>query len=216
MHIKGKYSWIKHIDFLLIDLLALFCSFLLSYSLTFGNIQFMESRGWSTLILVVLMLDIIFNLVMNPYSGMFRTAFYLQFLKSFKLMSYNLIVTSVLLYVMKMGHGYSRGVILGTYLIYYCLSLALKYLWKKILLTGKINVFTAKTKSLFIIGSKENIKEVIKNTTAADFRLYDISGVYLIDNDESLCEIDGIPVVRDNYSDYILTNNIDEVLNIVL
>ena len=32
MHIKGKYSWIKHIDFILLDLLALFCSFLISYA----------------------------------------------------------------------------------------------------------------------------------------------------------------------------------------
>ena len=160
MHIKGKYSWIKHIDFILIDLLALFCSFLIAYAISFGDFHFTGSTGWSTLILLMMLLATIFNLLMNPYSGMFRTPFYLQLLTSFKLMTFNLVTISVLMYGMKMGPAFSRGVVLGTYTIYYFLSLGLKLLWKKLLLTGKINIFTSKTKTLFIVGTVNNIREV--------------------------------------------------------
>ena len=212
MHIKGKYSWIKHIDFILLDLLALFCSFLISYAFEFGNFHFAGSRGWSTLILLMIMIATILNLLINPYSGMFRHRFYAQFLQSFKLMAFNMIAISILMYVMKMGPTFSRGVVLGTYIIYYVLSLGLKYLWKKILLTGRIHIFTLKTKTLFIVGTAENIREVMKNAGAGDFKLFDICGLYLTDNDGSISEVDGIPVTDLDYGSYILSKGIDEVL----
>ena len=162
--------------------------------------------------LLMVLLNIIFNLLMNPYSGIFRNPFYTQFLTSIKLMAYNLIVISVLLYAMKIGPSFSRGVILGTYIIYYALSLLLKYGWKKLLLTGRISFFTSKTKTLFIVGNTNTIREVIKNASAADFKLFDISGIFLVDNDETINHIDDIPVVTHGYCDYILSNNIDEVL----
>lgn len=212
MHIKGKYSWIKHIDFILLDLSALFCSFLISYAFEFGNFHFAGSRGWSTLILLMVMIATILNLLINPYSGMFRNRFYVQFLQSFKLMAFNMIAVSILMYVMKIGPAFSRGVVLGTYIIYYVLSLGLKYLWKKILLTGRIHIFTLKTKTLFIVGTAENIREVMKNAGAGDFKLFDICGLYLTDNDGSISEVDGVPVTDSDYGSYILSRDIDEVL----
>ena len=212
MHIKGKYSWIKHIDFILIDLLALFCSFLIAYAITFGDLNFGRSSAWSTLIILIMLLGVILNLLMNPYSGMFRNPFYTQFLTSFKLVAYNMIIISILLYVMKIGPDYSRSVILGTYFMYYALSLGLKFLWKKILLTGKIHMFTTKTKTLFVVGTSMYIREVIKNASAADFKLFDIEGLYLVDNDGSVSDIDGIPVIENDYCGYVLSKNIDEVL----
>lgn len=212
MHIKGKYSWIKHIDFILIDLLALFCSFLIAYGVQFGNLSFAGSRGWSTLILLMIMLATIFNLLMNPYSGIFRTPFYAQLKTSFKLVAFNLVTISLLMYAMKIGPGFSRGVVLGTYVIYYVLSLMLKFLWKRVLLTGRVKIFTSRIKTLFIVGTVENIREVIKNASAADFKLYDICGIHLIDNDGSITEVNSIPVVNSDYDNYILSNNIDEVL----
>ena len=212
MHIKGKYSWLKHIDFILIDLIAMFCSFLISYTITFGDMNFAVSRGWGTLILLIMMVSIILNLLMNPYSGLLRHPFYTQFLISFKLMIYNMITISVVLYTMKIGPQFSRGVILGTYSIYYILSLVLKYVWKKLLVTGKISFFTSKIKKLFVVGTTENIHEVIKNASVGDFKLFDIIGVYLTDNDGTITELDGIPVISSDYNDYILSRNIDEVL----
>lgn len=34
MHIKGKYSWVKHLDFMLIDVLVLIIAFAISYLFT--------------------------------------------------------------------------------------------------------------------------------------------------------------------------------------
>lgn len=40
MQIKGNNSWIKHLDFMIVDLVALFMSFLLSYWMKFGDVGF--------------------------------------------------------------------------------------------------------------------------------------------------------------------------------
>ena len=46
MQIKSKYSWIKHLDFMIVDIISLFASFLLSYRLKFGNVDFFGDEDW--------------------------------------------------------------------------------------------------------------------------------------------------------------------------
>ena len=38
MHIKGKYSWAKHLDFMIVDLAALLIAFFVSYYLKFSTL----------------------------------------------------------------------------------------------------------------------------------------------------------------------------------
>lgn len=216
MHIKEKYSWIKHLDFILIDMITLFCSFLISYLYIFGDIDFAHSSGWSTIIILMELLNVIITLLLNPYSGILRRPYYTQFLTSLKLVLYNMVTISLLLYTMKVGPVFSRGVILGTFLIYYLVSLALKYIWKRALLQGKISFSTTKTKSLFVVCTSKKIREVIKNASAGDFKLYDIKGVFLTDGEDENADVDGIPVIKGDYCEYIIKNNIDEVLFSVL
>ena len=46
MQIKSKYSWMKHIDFIIVDLIALFLSFVISFYLKFNNLSFGENDEW--------------------------------------------------------------------------------------------------------------------------------------------------------------------------
>ena len=44
-HIKGKYSWLKHLDFMVLDVLALFVSFTLAYLARFGSLGFLRDSA---------------------------------------------------------------------------------------------------------------------------------------------------------------------------
>ena len=47
MQIKSKYSWAKHMDFMFVDLVALFISFLISYFLKFHKWDFYTNDEWT-------------------------------------------------------------------------------------------------------------------------------------------------------------------------
>ena len=216
MQIKSKYSWMKHMDFMLVDLIALFLSFLISYNLKFGSWKFYENDEWTRYLFIILILSIVINFFVNPYSGILKRSYYMEIFRAFQLAVYNLLLASTIFYAFKIGDSYSREMSFVMYGIYFVLSLLLKFLWKKLIVSGKVVINTTRQIPLFVIGSREGIEKTIRNVTAGDFRLYDIKGVHLID-DRELTKIiiddkETIPVYKENYEKYILDSNIGEVL----
>ena len=55
------------------------------------------------------------------------------------------------------------------YGLYFLISLALRCLWKKLILSGRIRLYNAKKIPLFVIGTSANIAEIIENASSGDF-----------------------------------------------
>lgn len=217
MQIKSKYSWMKHIDFMIVDLIALFLSYLISFYMKFGSITFGKNDEWTRYLFIILVLSIVINFFTNPYSGILKRPFYMEIIRAFQLAVYNLLLASAIFYAFKVGATYSREMSFVMYGIYFALSLLLKFLWKKLLLSGKVVINTTKKIPLFIIGSRDGIEKTVQNVTAGDFQLYEIRGIHLVDEEEYPGDPpdlpDGIPVIGSSeYEKYILDQNIGEVL----
>jgi len=215
MQIKSKYSWVKHLDFMIVDLISLFLSFLLSYYLKFQNLNFAENDEWTRYLFLVLILSIVINFFVNPYSGILRRSYYMEIIRAFQLAIYNLLFASLVFFAFKIGASYSREMSFYMYGLYFVLSLLLKFLWKKLLVSGKIVVKTTKQIPLFVIGRTDTIEKTIRNVTAGDFQLYDVKGIHLIDGNIEKVDISGmesIPVFGKGYEKDILNQNIEEVL----
>ena len=201
---------------MLVDMLSLFLAFLLSYYLKFGDLDFWTNAEWTRYLFLVLVLNLVISLFINPYSGILRRSFYMEFFRAFQLTIYNLLFVSLVFYTFKIGAAYSREMSFYMYGIYFVLSLLLKYGWKKLLVCGKVVVSTTKQIPLFIIGSLDTINKTVQNVTAGDFCLYEIQGIHLVDGKTlSKIEIEGtgcIPIFHDSYVRFILDNNIKELL----
>jgi len=206
----------KHIDFMLIDLIALFISYLISFHMKFDDIVFYRNAEWMRYLFIVLILSVVINFFTNPYSGILKRSYYMEIIRAFQLTIYNLLLASAIFYAFKIGASYSREMSFVMYGIYFVLSLLLKFIWKKLLVSGKVVLKTTKQIPLFLIGDKDNIEKTIRNVTAGDFQLYDIQGIHLIDdNSTSQIEIQDmkpVPVFSRDYEQFILGNNIGEVL----
>lgn len=207
--VKGKKS--IHADFLLLDLLSLLVSFVLSYLIKFGDFSFVNSDTWMPLLYVVSLLDIVICLFSDPYSGIFRRPYYDEIIRTFLLAVYNLFSTGVMFYVLKIGVAFSRQMILTMYGLYFIISLILKCVWKKLVISRKIRIHNPKKTSVFVVGNASGVSDVIRNTAAGDFETYEVRGIFLTD-DESTAEIDGVPVIHGDYVEYIIENGIEEIL----
>lgn len=219
MQIKGKYSWVKHLDFMIIDLGALLLSFFLSHYLKFGSLHI--SMEWRRLLAIVVLLNIVIDLVGNPYSGILRRRYYQEIGRAFLVVVSNALLAILIFYVMKIGADYSREVVIVTYVLYFFVAVVLKYVWKKLLTSGMIRIHSTKKMTLFLISREENAEKDIHSVYSTDLPLYDIKGIHLVSGDaespSSFCYNNlgkkvKVPVVRDKYVEFILENHIDEVL----
>ncbi len=216
MQIKSKYSWMKHLDFMTIDLIALFLAFGVSFYLKFNKWDFYQNDEWTRYLFIILTLSLVINFFTNPYSGILKRSYYMEIIRAFQLAIYNLLFASAIFYAFKIGASYSREMSFVMYGIYFVLSLILKFVWKKLIVSGKVVINTTRKIPLFVIGRKEDIKKTIENVMAGDFQLYDIKGIHLID-DENATRIDvegydSFPVFGADYEKQILDQNLDEVL----
>ena len=215
MQIKGKYSWAKHLDFMVIDLGSLVLGFFLSYFIKFGTLVLTDE--WTRFLLIVSLLNIVISLVIAPYSGIFKRRYYQEISRSLLLVSGNALGAAIFFYIFKVGEAYSREAFIYTYVFYLIISLVLKYIWKRLLMSGKVSVSTTKKMTLFIIAESGQAERVIHNTEASDLSVYNIKGIHFIDSNYDVPELQTIDkkpieIIDDNFIDYILKNNIAEVL----
>lgn len=170
MHIKGKYSWVKHLDFMLIDVLVLIIAFAISYYLKFGVIYWLYRDSWRALLIFVCLLDIVITLFYNPYSGTLRRSFSEDVSKNFILTIYNLVASCFFFYLLKIGTLFSREMLFVMYAIYFFLGLVVKYIWKKLMGRNRKQI------PLYVVCEKDKEDEVIHNSLAEDLPMYEVIG----------------------------------------
>lgn len=209
MQIKENYTQFKHLDFLIVDILSLLICFVVSFKLKFGDFRFIYDSDWHLYILIIVLLNIAITFFTNPYDGIFKRSYYQEVIRALTLAVYNLLVAAVFFYLLKMGAAFSREMTVWMYSMYFVLSLILKYAWKKLRLSHNSVFSDAKATPLFIIASSENIETTLKNVNSGDLIQYEIKGVYFVDKSIT---VDGIPTITEGYVDFILNNNIEEVL----
>ena len=212
MHVRGEYAWLEHLDFMIVDLMALIVSFAVSYLLKFGDLGFLFQSSWMRLLVIISLTNLIIAFVINPYAGIFHRSYYQEIIRALKMTVYNAVTASVILYLFKIGADYSRVMFVVMYTLYFFLSLLFKYILKKLIISRVIVTRSTKQIPLFIIGKRETIRKTVAGACAGDFKLYDIRGLYLLDDDGAETEIDGIPVVRGDFVGYILSHNVHELL----
>lgn len=133
MSLKEKYKWLKHLDFILIDLFCLIVSFFYAYYLKFNTFNALEEQEWSTLFIMICFINLIIMFCVNPYSGILRRRYYLQFRKEIALFIYQVATVCIIFYALKIGTIFSREMMFTMFLFYFVTSQPIKYFYKKIL-----------------------------------------------------------------------------------
>lgn len=220
MQMKGKYSWVKHLDFMLVDLGALIASFFVVYAIKNHSISL--SDKWNDFLIIIGLLNIVISLIVNPYSGILHRRYYNEIGKLFITTSWNVLFASLVLYFLKSSAYISRSIFIGTYVLYYFLSLFLKYGWKKFLIYRNKAGKTANKNALVIVSTAENAQRDIHSVYSTAFMIYDIKGVYVTDKvPEALADgftysegkrTVAIPVIETDWTQFVLDNDIDNIL----
>ncbi len=211
MYSKLTNSWLKHWDFMVVDLLSLQCSFLLAYLIRHGfSVPFGESlyQGEAMILLVAQLLVVFFT---HAFSGVLRRGYYLEFASTVKHVVVVMLISLVLLFVEKETGTYSRLVFVITGVFYVVISyftrLILKYFVKKC-------VTNRNTHSLMVVTTEAMAQEAIKKLKDTMYQQYVIKGICLLDKSQKTSNLNGYFILggADKLIDYACREWVDEVL----
>ena len=211
MYRKDTDGWLKHWDFILLDMICLQLAFVLAYGLSgygFNPYQTMIYRNMSIYIEVA---DIAVLFLLGTLRNVLKRGYYREFL----ITAYQSIVmgaVSVLyLFLIQQGQMYSRLVMILTFLLYTLLAYITRILWKKFLQSRRKEVGNH---SLLIVTTEKMAARVIRNVQEQNYSRYMISGVVLLDCNLTGQKVAGIQVVasEENAAEYVCREWIDEVL----
>jgi exopolysaccharide biosynthesis polyprenyl glycosylphosphotransferase len=212
MYKKIETSWIKHLDFIVVDLACLQISFVLSYILRHGISSPYSNPIYQRMGILLFLLHICIVFFTECYSGILRRGY----LKEFKLViKYNcILLASILAYMflVKQSAEYSRWM----FLTFWVLNCALMYA-THILLKRYIKSLTKKENNceyLLLITNKSLVQSSTEKFISHENSTLKLKGIVIIDDDMIGSKVLGIPVIAnfETMFEYARINIVDQVM----
>lgn len=213
MYKKQKKSWVKHLDFLILDVLCLEITFYLSCLARLGRFHSHSGIGqyYNRLAVLLLLIDICVVFLAEAYTGILRRN-RIQELKAV-IMHCSTIFAAITVYLWgtKQSEIYSRQVIL----VFWGVSIVVEYfarcLWKiyirQRMIRGKR--FTR----LVIVTEERFAKQCVSDFQKDRYKEFQVIGVVVVDENRTGEMICDVPVVAsaDSFLEYVRLNVVDEV-----
>lgn len=190
MYQKNVQGWMKHIDFILLDLLCLNVAFVAAYLTRNGLRWPYQDRDYVSLAMILTLVDFAVLIINETMKNVLRRGYYREFAQTVKHVFLVVAIIALYLFAIKFSAVYSR-IILGSFTLYYLfLSYAVRVLWKMHLSGEHLAANTA----LYIISTSDRVDEVVKRYLSQKPVCYLVKGICLLDTDQTGMEIQGIPV----------------------
>ena len=183
--IKG---WMKHWDFILIDLLCLHLAYILASGLRLGAWWPYGDRNYQALALVMTVIGVLEAACMNTFKDVLRRGHWMELKKTVLHDLVQLAGVSLYLFSVQSAETYSRIVVYVTVGIYFVFSYLTRLGYKQLL-----KKHPAK-RSMFIVASDDTMEETIRTLKRdGTFREIEIWGAATLDGGEER-EIEGVAV----------------------
>lgn len=219
MYKVEKNRWIKHIDFLLSDILCVEIAFVLAYMMKNGWANPMNVEEYRHIAVILLFLPICISFFAEPYSGVLRRGWVKEFVQTVKDVCMLMALLFLYMFVLKITDQYSRLVIstfaIMAILILYVGRCLNKYLIRRRQEKGKIFDY------LILVCEKKDVERVVDKLLINQYGPLKLSGVILADvttNSEDFAKcpkkVNGVPVVavQDTMMEYFRTHVVDDVM----
>ena len=211
MYRKDSTRWLKHLDFIILDLICVQVAYVLAYAISgygFNPYSKILYRNMSVFIEVA---DLIVLFIMGTLKNVLKRESYKDFVVT---VQHGVALGALLLlylFMLQEGHLYSRLALILNIIIYIALTFILREIWKAVL---KRKMVEGENRSLLLVVTADLANSVIKSIKVNNYARYKIAGAVVIDQDMTGLNIDGVKVVANmqNAADYVCKEWIDEVL----
>lgn len=212
MYRKSSETWLKHWDFIVIDLVALLISFGLAFLLRGDDGWGEQGDMYRNMAVFLMLADAVVIALYGTMKDVLKRGHWRNFVVT---LGHALVLggaAMAYLFMVKMGSDYSRLQLAYTFCLYFALSYITRELWKQVLVKRMKNKGADQT--LLVITTARDAANLIDTIQDDIFVQLRLAGLVLLDEDRTGETIDGVPVVAsaEDAPMYVCQHWIDEVL----
>lgn len=212
MYRQRTTGWMKHFDFILLDLIVLQLSFILAYCLRLGWSSPYLKEGYRNMGLVLAVADFAVILFTEPFTGVLSRGYWKEFRHCLVNAIYLTSISIIYLFVIQASLEYSRLICFLTGFFYLIFSYAVRLLWKRLL--AKRGTLRSKD-AMLVAADIVDLPQVMAQLKKYEIGLPAIQGIIALDGTDSTPKnYHGIPVVatQEDMLEYVCRNWVDELL----
>ena len=211
MYKKENNSWLKHIDFVILDILCLQLAFILAYEIRVAKgIPYLNPL-YENMAFVLVIFQLLVSFFGESFSGVLRRGFLIEMKCMIEHEICVMFLAVLYLFMSQQGVMYSRGAFTIMCTLYFFIAYAARIGWKKVIRSRKFA--EGEKRSILIITTDAKAANVVKALRGDSYGTYHLAGVALLDKNKTGSMIQSVPVVAgaDDVTAYIHKNWVDEV-----
>ena len=211
MYKKENNSWLKHIDFVILDILCLQLAFILAYEIRVAKgIPYLNPL-YENMAFVLVIFQLLISFFGESFSGVLRRGFLIEMKCMLEHEIWVMLLAALYLFMSQQGVMYSRGAFTIMCTLYFFIAYAVRIGWKKVIRSRKFA--EGEKRSILIITTDAEAANVVKALRGDSYGTYHLAGVALLDKNKTGSMIQRVPVVAgaDDVTAYIHKNWVDEV-----
>ena len=214
MYRKDSEGWLKHTDFIVLDMICLQLAYVLAYAIIGYGFNPYAIIIYRNMAVFLELADLIVIFAYGTMKSVLKRGYYRDFVVT---VNHSVMVGALAilyLFLLQQAQAFSRLTLILTVVIYLVLTFVVRELWKKLLRKKMVD---SGERKLLIITSEDVAEQVVSNMQENNYARYSIAGVVVIDADWTGRVINGIPVVanEENAAMYVCQEWIDEVLIVI-
>ena len=209
MYRRDTKGWLKHLDFMILDLIVLQISFVLAYVLWHGWINPYQFPIYVSMNAFLLMCDLVVIFFTEPFRNILKRGYYREMEAILQQAIFVELFAVLYLFAQKAGEEYSRMTMFLMGALYVVIGYITRILWKQVL--KKIQ--RPGKRSLLVVCSVETVVKTLSNLRSNNYGAYQFSGLVLVEEGFVGMEFGGVPVVAEagDVSAYTQKHWVDEV-----
>ena len=210
MYKKSAQGWIKHLDFVVLDLICLHVAFVIAYIMRHGMGNPYLVPIYRNVAFVMTAIDILIIVFFETFKNVLKRGWYKEFSMTLKQVCLVELLVIFYLFFIQESEQYSRTTLIALGLIYAALSYGVRTLWKLFLRKKRSE---GGKRSLIIITSDNRVDRVVNNIKSHNYEGFDLTGIAVINKDMMGMNIDGVPIVAnvETVVEYVCREWVDEV-----
>ena len=209
MYRRDSKGWLKHFDFMVLDLMVLQIAFVLSYVLWHGWVNPYQYPIYVSMNAFLLMCDLVIIFFTEPFRNVLKRGYYREMEALLQQTLFIVLFAVLFLFAQQAGEVYSRATMVLMGALYVVIGYPARLGWKLVLKkTRRVG-----SRSLLLICNRENVENIIKNISDNNYGAYRINGLVLLEEGFVGTTISGVPVVAEaaDAAAYAQKNWVDEV-----
>lgn len=210
MYSKKAQGWLKHIDFILLDIICLNISFILAYITRHGLTNPYGKTEYINLVIVYTLVDFLVLIVNRTMKNVLKRGYYKESAQTAKHVFYVSLLVSLYMFSVQTGDIYSRITFYLLAVYYAVISYGARLIWKRVILRRKKGSIGA---AIFFVTTEERAEQVIRRFRENSINFKLIQGICILDRDCQGQHFADVPVTAngDTLLSYLCDKWVDEV-----